>query len=444
MKQYKNYYILGVSIALTAGLIGPLKAQEAYSSVGANYGKVYNSTGSASSKNYGSSTSSSDLTSAQASGLQYSDPGTTVNQTTADGVSSGYTGSAPSSLTSGFSASTLAPPGRTKITECAATGTSSTNSNSECNAVNFMASNPGQTLSVSSTDPILTAAANTLSGATTTGVTTSSVCTTQNAIVPATNSTETCNDYIQSYTSTCTETIDSCPFVPATISSMSTSGPTSVAEVSTGLYNYSMSMGGCGTNAYASIVFNLDSASQGGYITANSSSLDDAAVIAINGIVVFYGHPNSGGSWYYPTFGTTSQFVLGYQDTLYQDQCVSYDWENSSCNGYGSVAVATSQFKLSDSCPISGDYSNKTGATATWCTADGKLVGRVVEGNNYGGISLNGAIALKSGQNKIEMFWGTEGSGNYCGGITLTGQIYNVAPICEVIDGCQSQKAVLK
>lgn len=208
MKKYKSYYILSVSIALTAGLIGSLKAQEAYSSVGANYGKVYNSTGSASSKNYGSSTSSSDLTSAQASGLQYSDPGTTVNQTTADGVSSGYTGSAPSSLTSGFSASTLAPPGRTKITECAATGTSSTNSNSECNAVNFMASNPGQTLSVSSTDPILTAAANTLSGATTTGVTTSSVCTTQNAIVPATNSTETCNDYYSEYTSTCTRVLN--------------------------------------------------------------------------------------------------------------------------------------------------------------------------------------------------------------------------------------------
>lgn len=208
MKNYHRFYKLYLSVALATSLVGSLQAQEAYSSVGANYGKVYNSTGSASSKNYGSSTSSSDLTSAQQSGLTYSDPGTTVNQTTANSVSSGYTGSAPSNLTSGFSASTLAPPGRSKITDCAATGTSSTNTNTECNAVNFMASNPGQNLTVSSADPILTNAANTLSGATTTAVTSSSVCTTQNAIVPATNSTETCNDYYSEYTSTCTRVLN--------------------------------------------------------------------------------------------------------------------------------------------------------------------------------------------------------------------------------------------
>ena len=249
-------------------------------------------------------------------------------------------------------------------------------------------------------------------------------------------------DCVQSYYSTantCTYDLNpQCLFAGSEITSMTTSGPTSVIQSSPGLYSYSISCGwGGGGTCYGSITFNLDAPSQGAYMTANSSSLDDTAVIAVNGIVVFYGHPNSGGSWYYPTFGTTAQFVWGYQDTLYQQQCVSYDWESGGCNAYDNVAVATSQYKLSDSCPISGDYSNKTGSQATWCTADGKLVGRIVEGNYYGGISVNGKLPLQAGQNTIQMFGGTEG-GPYSGGITLTGQIYNVAPICSSLwtDNC--------
>ena len=430
--------------AMFCTLLTHANAQEAYSSVGPNYGKLYNSTGSSSTPNYGANTNPSDRVAAQQSGLGYSQPATTVNQSTASANVPGYTNTPPSNLTSGFGGASLFPQGKSNITRCAATGSGSTNSDPECNAVNFLANNPGQKITLSSSDPMLKAGADIISNASSVSPTNSRTCNYQNQAVAGTNSTETCNDYYNAYTSTCTVSIDTCPFVPSTITSLSTSGPTNISEVSTGLYNYSISCGwGGGGTCYGSITFNLDAPSQGGYITANSSSLDDTAVIAVNGIVVFYGHPNSGGSWYYPTFGTTAQFVWGYQDTLYQQQCVSYDWESGGCYGYDNVAVATSQYKLSDSCPISGDYSSKTGSQATWCTADGKLVGRIVEGNYYGGISVNGKLPLKAGQNTIQMFGGTEG-GPYGGGITLTGQIYNVAPVCSITDNCQAQKALVK
>ena len=266
-----------------------------------------------------------------------------------------------------------------------------------------------------------------------------SSCVTVDKIVrPAVSQKFTCTKNVVYTEANCTQDLNpSCSFVGSPITSMSTAGPTNVSQESPGLYNYSISCGwGGGQTCYGSITFNLDAPSQGAYITANSSSLDDTAVIAVNGIVVFYGHPNSGGSWYYPTFGTTAQFVLGYQDTLYQQQCNSYYYDGE-CADSSTIAIATSQYKLSDSCPIGGDYSNKTGSQATWCTADGKLVGRIVEGNYYGGIALAGKLPLQAGINTIQMFGGTE-SGPYSGGITLTGQIYNVSPVCTTpwIDNC--------
>jgi hypothetical protein len=268
------------------------------------------------------------------------------------------------------------------------------------------------------------------------GAAPSSCVTVDRIVSPAVTEKFTCTKNLVYTEVNCTQDLNpSCSFAGSAITSMTTSGPTSVSEVSTGLYNYTIAVPfQCASTSYGSVTFNLDAPSQGAYMTANSNSLDDTAVVALNGIVIYFGHPNSGGSWNYPTFGTTAGFELGYQDTLYQQQCVLYDSEYGVCNAYDNIAVATSQFKLSDTCDIpSGSDS------ATWCTADGKLVGITVEGNDARSLNVTGRLPLKAGTNTIELFWGTQiGNGGACGAMTLTGQIYNVAPVCTTpwIDNC--------
>ena len=64
------------------------------------------------------------------------------------------------------------------------------------------------------------------------------------------------------------------------------------------------------------------------------------------------------------------------------------------------------------------------------------------EGNDAAGASLSSQMPLLSGANKIQVYWGT-GPGNGGGGVTVTGQIYNVAPVCTTLwnDGCAGMRA---
>lgn len=270
-------------------------------------------------------------------------------------------------------------------------------------------------------------------------------CVTQTIVTrPATYATHQCiKNQIYDQVS-CTQDLDPmCAWVGAPITSISTSGPVSIGQVAPGLYNYSESLSGGGVNPPigASITFNLDGPpSQGSYISARSSSLDDTGVIVVNGVVVYFGHPNSGAQWYYPTFGTTPAFVRNYYWNAWQGESWNYDpW--CDCYYYQPAGWVTryANFKLANFCPYAGfvETSNKTGAWSSWCNEEGYWVGNSVEGNGYRGISVAGQLPLVQGSNTIELYWGTEG-GNYSGGIGLSGQIYNVAPICSGtwIDRC--------
>lgn len=212
--------------AMFCTLLTHANAQEAYSSVGPNYGKLYNSTGSSSTPNYGATTNPSDRVAAQQSGLGYSQPATTVNQSTASANVPGYTNTPPSNLTSGFGGASLFPQGKSNITRCAATGSGSTNSDPECNAVNFLANNPGQKITLSSSDPTLKTGADIIGNASSVSPTNSQTCSAQNQAVAGTYSAETCNEYLKQVTQTCNQTLvaSAVPgFTPATVNNYTAS-----------------------------------------------------------------------------------------------------------------------------------------------------------------------------------------------------------------------------
>ena len=77
-----------------------------------------------------------------------------------------------------------------------------------------------------------------------------------------------------------------------------------------------------------------------------------------------------------------------------------------------------------------------------FCNSEGKFLMNRREGNDAAGASLSSQMPLLSGANKIQVYWGT-GLGNGGGGVTVTGQIYNVAPVCATLwnDGCAGMRA---
>lgn len=253
-----------LSGALFCTLLTHANAQEAYSSVGPNYGKLYNSTGSSSTPNYGATTNPSDRVAAQQSGLGYSQPATTVNQSTASANVPGYTNTPPSNLTSGFGGASLFPQGKSNITRCAATGSGSTNSDPECNAVNFLANNPSQKITLSSSDPMLKTGADIIGNASMVSPTNSRTCSTQNQAVAGTYSTETCNDYLTTSSPTCSNalliTFNSAPgcSVPGAYLGM-----TSTNICSWCIDPYVISEVYCATNGYSITSYTSPSGSRG-------------------------------------------------------------------------------------------------------------------------------------------------------------------------------------
>ena len=338
---------------------------------------------------------------------------------------------------------TLAEQGTANINSCRADP-----SGPGCNAVNMLANYGGGSVALPANDPMLVAAkaaldAGGLGGPFSPGT----QCTTVTVVDKApTYGNLTCT---QSAYILCNKTLDvTCAFQSKDISNISTIGNANYSRASIGLYDYSMPLSGAGIGwpMRANITFNIDSPNAGSYISAIANNLDDTALVAVNGIVVYFGHPNSGGQWGYPTFGTTPGYIYGYAENLMSCgmAVVGYDaYDNPIMENQCNV-VATSMFQLAETCPFGApgqviDYSNKTGQPAIWCSDSGKLVGRTVEGNGYRTVSVNTSLPLQQGQNTIELLWGNE-SGNYSGGMTLTGQIYNVAPVCKSpwIDECDA------
>ena len=395
------------------------------------------------------------MSSAQSAGFnadtgQASTASSGINLTNAQKAIPSFTGTPPSELTSGYAGTSLYPQGSSNIVKCNQVGYKSggTQADGECNAsVTLQGNTNYQKFSV--TDPILqvkpnTSAVNTALGAGTSSNTCAPVVTT----TPEVAQQKTCNDYIETYVSSCSQILNpACVFQGGPISAISTSGQgASQAMVSTGLYNYSIGLGGGGIGwpQTGAINFNLDGgASRGSYISVNSNNLDDTAVVVVNNVVVYFGHPNSGGQWYYPSFGTDPVFQYGYSWSVSYPATNGYDVDGNYYSTPASTGTESAQFLLSNTCPAGiSDYSNKTGKTASWCNQNGQWVGNTVEGNGYRSISISANLPIVSGANSIQLFWGNE-YGNYGGGITLSGEIYNVIPVCSTTNNCQAQEGLL-
>jgi hypothetical protein len=180
-------------------------------------------------------------------------------------------------------------------------------------------------------------------------------------------------------------------------------------------------------SGWAEIDFNLDTIDSGSYLTVNISNLDDAAVVAVNGQVVFAGYPNSG----------------PYYQGIYFDQAafaLNYSWQEK-VNGNTYTFVADT--KLLDHCP--GGYSptyQKTASNGTvqtntdlvtqgfFCNSEGKFLMNRHEGNGTWDGSVAAQMPLKVGANTVIIYWGTAASGFAYGNITVTGNIYNVGTHC--------------
>lgn len=222
----------------------------------------------------------------------------------------------------------------------------------------------------------------------------------------------------------------------------------SITESGTaGLYNYSIWGGACGAQAGVTLNYILDTVGQGSYMTINLSNLDDAMAIGVNNTTVFAGRPNGecngGGPVNYFAFqdsGEYGSFQPGYSEcwTAYEEQCTSwsYDWDgNQYCSQTSQVPVqrCVSGIKVANRC-VRG-----TGGSLT-CTGSGKLVYNPTEGcGTFGGSIPSATIPLVAGNNYIQVWWGNApGWDRACGQFNISGQIYNVAPVCNQmwIDNC--------
>ncbi len=236
-----------------------------------------------------------------------------------------------------------------------------------------------------------------------------------------------------------------------------------------GVYNYTMSGGACEQDGWAEIDFQLDSIGQGNYVTINVANLDDAAVVAVNNYTVFAGYPNSGPE--YSGAGFFSQdhpaYQLGYSwNETYISGYNCTDSDDYGCYAYAPIYTNGTFFannKLLDYCPpgyapstmsdqvLCDDSGNNcrypTPDTTYYipgffCNAEGKFLMNRHEGKGTWGGAVNTQMPLQLGANQIRAYWGTGHQG--CGNVTVTGQVYNVAPQCDGVqwnDGCAGLEA---
>lgn len=335
----------------------------------------------------------------------------------------------------------------------------------ECDAVNFMSKNPTtrpKFIIDKNTDPVLNASKSTInspSGSTGSSSQQCHVITTNKA---ATFQTVHCERSVVTDNISCNRTLlVSCGYVGTTIksSSVSNSGALGMPQITQtgtpGLYSYSISGGGCGTYGNAELDFNLDTVGQGGYLTINMSGLDDAAAVGVNGQAVFAGYPNNGPVYSGATFiGYSPAFQLGYSWSEPVTTCLTWDYPGDGapavCSNWGSVTQSFTATKLLDTCLAGTTPQKWENVASTWnlpglfCNVEGKYVMTGHEGVGAWNGSVSATLPLQAGTNRIQVFWGTGTTGGACGGVNVTGQIYNVAKGCSTSwdDGCAAMRNV--
>jgi hypothetical protein len=402
----------------------------------------------------------------------------TVNSTTGNQNLPNFTTTAPESANFGNGKGAVGAAGTSKQLQCQ-NGAKSTDAftQQECDAVNFLAKNPSvrpKFIIDKKTDPILTGSSSTIKNPGGIPGSSNQQCHVVNVITPGTFSTENCEQSIVTDNVTCNKNlIPECAFTGSDITSSSTSKSgafltSSLSPTGTpGLYNYRLEVPyrNCGGDGSAEIDFNLDTVGQGGYITINMSNLDDAAAVGVNGYTVFAGYPNGGPVYsgdYFPQ--TAKAFQIGYTWTeKSQGRCVE-GGPDSNCNVMRpAYQTFTANTKLLDFCPgglqptvqsqfesCDNDGNCKPISSYTpdnvmgfFCNSEGKYLMNRHEGKGTWDGSVSAQMPLQKGGNSVQIYWGTGPWGGACGNVTITGQIYNVAPSCSAPwnDGCASMRA---
>lgn len=401
----------------------------------------------------------------------------TVNSDTGSNSLPHYATTAPEAINFGNGTGNVSAAGVTKMMECK-NGDKANNafSQQECDAVNFLSKNATtrqKFIIDKKTDPILTGSLDTIKNPAGDAGKDVQQCHVVNVTTPGTSTTEVCEQTVGMESITCNRTlVPQCAYTGSDITSPVTSNsgaftlPALTAAGSRGVYNYKLEVPfkTCGRDGYAEVGFNLDTVGQGGYITINMSNLDDASAVSVNNYTVFAGYPNNG-PMHSGTFFPQNKpaFQPGYTwMEQYGEKCTAKDKYGKCLASIPLYQQFTANTKLLDFCPAGylitpqSTFSRcKNGVCSTppsytpssvsgfFCNAEGKFMMNRHEGNGSWQGAINAQMPLKTGANKIQVYWGTSARGNACGNVTITGQIFNVAPSCESpwVDGCTALRA---
>lgn len=398
--------------------------------------------------------------------------GGTVNSSSGSKNLPNFTTTAPESSNFAGGKGNVGAAGHAKMINCETSHSPDAFTQQECEAVNFLAKNPSTRPKFDidkKKDPILTGSGDIIKNPGLIPGTNGQQCHVVTTNVPATMTEQTCEQSITTTNIVCKRTLNpQCAFAGSDMSSSVTSKSGAFTTVSItkgnkpGLYDYTMKtpLPICGTEGTGEVKFNLDTVGKGSYITVNLSELDDTAALGVNGVTVFAGHPNSGPSYsgaFFPKNATS--FQIGYSWT---------EEAGTTCNGKSSWECTdpkplfvkfTASAKLLDYCPsgyakrnqFSGCQDTESGTSCAgvnpdssqnvsgfFCNSEGKFLLNRSEGSGNWRGSLSTQMPLKVGENTIQAYWGTYPGRKACGNVTISGQIYNVAPVCDSLwnDGC--------
>ncbi|MBG6082990.1 hypothetical protein [Rubrivivax gelatinosus] len=394
-----------------------------------------------------------------------------------------------------YGATSLFDVGTARINSCKGESPSSDRmANQECEAVNFLSKNPRAHFELSANDPAIIAARDAINNAGKYADSVNqTACTTKTTETPAETAQRVCAEYLavdqtqcsvgwtiqrdddsnfqcdQTYKATEILTCDSsatvtCANAGYEISGVSTKNSGIFHDVSVtpvpesdGLYKIRFATGArnggpkrCGTQGWSEIGFNLDSAGSGGStLTLQIDNLDDTLAIAVNDQTVFAYAPG-----YTLKSGYTNSINLDWLERRQAAFKLNYTWTQplATCTNYtytgGGTVTGCSQYeysstetvtytaaaKLLDYCPSSLKMKpSAVPGRSLFCNYEGKLVLNGGEGSGVGLTKVDAELPLVKGANKITVYWGTLISdGGACGGVDVTGEIYNIKRDCEV------------
>jgi hypothetical protein len=371
--------------------------------------------------------------------------GTQVNSSAASANIPNYTTSPPEASIYGSGSPGLASAAQGKIVQCQTTTARNEYAQQECDAINFVQQNPTTRPKLTidpATDSVIQNSKGTIQNPG--SVVSGQVCQVQNVTVPATYTTQTCEQSVAIETNACNMVVTPvCGYYGSPLGSSSTNQSglfptlTLTKTATVGLYNYAIVLPSCRANAdgWAEIGFSLDTIGKGSYITINLSNLDDAAAVGMNGYPVFAGYPNAGPYYSGNSLPNTPSFQIG------------YSWSEKEL---GQTRTYTANTKIMDSCPAGYRPMPMGAQTYTpykvsgfFCNSQGKFLMNRHEGSGAWSGSVSSQMPLQQGMNRLQVYWGTGTWANACGSVSVTGQIYNVAPECtgQVNDGCAAMRA---